>query len=135
MDNPQQIRSFNINKLFDKEVDITVSDNSDINRSVKIKGIGDIKQLNKEIVSAIARNIGLLFLEKREDGNVCFANNNEEMRDEFKQVFEPADILNYVLGVLNSRGNEMAAEDPMIPMPENSDIFWLKVNAGKHTGL
>lgn len=115
---------FRINNLFEKEVKITADDSPQ--HTIKVRGMGGILRLNKGVVAEIEKSTGLLFLGKMEDGNVCFANNNDDLRDEFKQVFSPGEVLNYIYGVLNSpeyhHGNEFT--NPEIPYPENAEIFW-----------
>ena len=34
-------------------------------------------------ISQIAKDLGLRFVPELENGNVCFANNNEDLRDDF----------------------------------------------------
>lgn len=132
MNGKEDSESFNLGYLFEKQVSISVATNEKGEKIFRLNGIGTIDHLNKEITASIAGRIGLLFLERREDGNVCFANNNEEIRDEFKQVFEPADVLNYVLGVLQGSPESKDISNPEIPYPADADFFWEKVNAGKH---
>lgn len=125
---------FHINDLFGKEVNIL----SDITAShtIKLGGIGSIKNLNRDIISIFEKSVGLLFLEKTEDGNVCFANNNEDLRDEFKQVFSPGDLLDYVYGILTVAKNSTdGLNNPEIPFPKDAEIFWRHVAIGRTTRL
>ena len=46
-----------------------------------------IRDLNHESIDEFAKRIGLDFVPIKENGNVCFANNNDEIRDDFKQFF------------------------------------------------
>ena len=58
--------------------------------------------LSLEIVNQIEQRFGLTFVPEIENGNLCFINNNKELRDEFKQTFTPIDILDYIYAVLHS---------------------------------
>ena len=71
--------------------------------------------LNPEIVKQIEKGLGLTFVPDASTslsnpsstgsatgGNLCFANNNDELRDEFKQTFAPIDLLDYIYAVLHS---------------------------------
>lgn len=86
--------------------------------------------LNSKIVVEIAQKIGLTYVPEMENGSVCFATNNDELRDEFKQVFAPIDILDYIYAVLHSptyrtKHNKTPIIDfPRIPYPKDVDIFW-----------
>nr|WP_314897440.1 type ISP restriction/modification enzyme [uncultured Flavobacterium sp.] len=61
-----------------------------------------VPNLNPEIVNTIAKQLGLTFVaEKEPEGNVCIAN-NKEVRPEFRQIFAPIDILDYIYAVLHS---------------------------------
>lgn len=91
---------------------------------------------NTEIVHKISNRIGLLFIPEEETGNVCFATNNDEMRDDFKQVFTPTDLLDYIYAVLYSpayrkKYRELLMTDfPRVPYPQDDDTFWKLVNIG-----
>ena len=58
-----------------------------------------LPDLNHEIIGEFAKKIDLDFVPKKENGNVCFANNNDELRDDFKQVFSTKDFLDYIYAV------------------------------------
>lgn len=121
---------FHINDLFGKEVAV-VSDNA-LSNTIRIGGMGSITSLNRNITSEFEKSTGLLFLEKMEDGNVCFANNNDDLRDEFKQVFSPGDVLDYVYGILNiPENNNAGSANPEIPLPKNAEIFWQNAAIGR----
>jgi hypothetical protein len=127
-------QGFLLNELFDKKVKIMLPDFTENSKSsVKLSGLGAVKNLNQEIISRLQKSIGLLFLEKIEDGNVCFANNNEDLRNEFKQVFSPGDVLDYVYGILNSPTYPVKdqSKNMRIPYPENAEIFWQKSELGR----
>ena len=61
-----------------------------------------IPNLNHESIGEFAKKIGLDYVPKKENGNVCFANNNDELRDVFKQVFTTLDFLDYIYAVFLS---------------------------------
>ena len=93
--------------------------------------------LNQEIVTQIAKQLGLAFVpEKEPEGNVCMAN-NDEVRAEYKQTFAPIDILDYIYAVLHSptyreKYKEFLKIDfPKIPYPKDATTFWSLVALGK----
>lgn len=71
-------------------------------------------------IQQIEQKLGLTFIEK-EDGNVCMANNNSELRDEFKQSFTLADVQSYirVAGI---------KEGETIPLPKDATFFFNSTN-------
>lgn len=90
----------------------------------------------KEIINQIVEKLGLTFVAEREDGNVCFANNNDELRDEFKSVFAPVDLLDYIYAVLHSPAYRekykefLKIDFPRVPYPEDAGKFWQLVKLG-----
>ena len=92
--------------------------------------------LNAAIVKQIAEKLGLTFVPEKENGSVCFANNNDELRDEFKQTFAPIDILDYIYAVLHSptyreKYKEFLKIDfPRVPYPKDAATFWQLVQLG-----
>ncbi|MCC7400356.1 MAG: hypothetical protein IT214_02630 [Chitinophagaceae bacterium] len=95
-----------------------------------------ILNLNMEIVNKIARGLGLQFVREKETGNICFVNNNDDLRDEFKQVFLPADLMDYIYAVLCSPGfvgkydKPSKNNFPEIHYPQNTEVFWKLVKIG-----
>ena len=91
---------------------------------------------NKEILNQIVEKLGLSFVAEREEGNVCFANNNDELRDEFKSVFAPIDLLDYIYAVLHSPAYRekykefLKIDFPRVPYPEDAGKFWQLVKLG-----
>jgi hypothetical protein len=91
---------------------------------------------NKEIINQISEKLGLTFVPEREEGNVCFAKNNEELRDEFKSVFAPIDLLDYIYAVLHSPAYRekykefLKIDFPRVPYPTNAAKFWQLVKLG-----
>ena len=95
-----------------------------------------IPNLNAEIISQIAKQLGLTFVaEKEPEGNVCMAN-NPEVRPEFRKTFAPIDILDYIYAVLHSptyreKYKEFLKIDfPKIPYPKDTKTFWELVELG-----
>ena len=91
---------------------------------------------NSEIINQIAKQLDLVFVsEKEPEGNVCLAN-NDEVRPEFRQIFTPIDILDYIYAVLHSptyreKYKEFLNMDfPKIPYPKDSKTFWELVELG-----
>lgn len=92
--------------------------------------------LNPKIVKQFAEKIGLTFVPERENGNVCFATNNDELQDEFKTTFAPIDLLDYIYAVLHSptyreKYKEFLKIDfPRVPYPKDATTFWKLVKLG-----
>lgn len=68
------------------------------------------------LISSLEQKLGLIYISEAEEGNVCFANNNAELRDEFKRVFTRRDVLSYIKAMKEENGN--------IPLPESEKEFW-----------
>lgn len=92
--------------------------------------------LNTEIVQQLEKSLGLTFVLEAENGSVCFANNNEDLRDDFKLTFTATDLLNYIYAVLHSPSNNindkklLKIEFPFIPYSQDSNTFWQLVKKG-----
>lgn len=92
--------------------------------------------LNTEIVSKFEGILQMQFVDEKTEGNVCFANNNDELQNEYKEVFAPIDILDYIYAVLHSptyrdKYKEFLKIDfPRIPYPKDKEIFWQFVKLG-----
>lgn len=74
----------------------------------------------KEIIEQIEIKTGLFFQSEIADSNVCFANFNEELRDEYKLSFNSSD-LNYFLKLFKDVND----------LPTNAEDFWEKVKQAK----
>lgn len=68
-------------------------------------------------------HLGLLFEKEPGPNNLCFANENAELRNEFKRVFTPQDLHYYILA------------NPAGQLPEDTDEFWKGVEKGKRLSL
>ena len=77
----------------------------------------------KNLIRQLEQKLGLTFIEN-EEGNVCMANRNSELRDEFKQSFTLADVQCYITAALTHHNQA-------IPLPENEMAFWQLVQKGK----
>lgn len=92
--------------------------------------------LNMDIVSKLCEILQMQFVAEKTEGNVCFANNNDELQDEYKEVFAPIDILDYIYAVLHSptyrdRYKEFLKIDfPRVPYPKDKGTFWQLVKLG-----
>ena len=91
--------------------------------------------INQEVISKFEKNLQLTFINTSgEEGNLCLAN-NEEVTPAFRTIFTRKDLLLFVAGKLQniSAGkNSTPGTAPLyIPFPENSNIFWRMVEAGR----
>ncbi|CAM3923985.1 type ISP restriction/modification enzyme [Flavobacterium weaverense] len=97
----------------------------------------NLPDFNHESIVTFSKKINLDFIPKKENGNVCFANNNDELRDDFKQVFDTTDFLNYIYAVSFSAifkekvQKSFTKDFPEIPFPKVDDDFWKLVKLGR----
>ena len=75
----------------------------------------DYKYL-ETFIRQLEQKLGLTFIEM-EEGNVCMANHNSELRDEFKQSFTMADVRRYIQSLEFKQGGQ-------IPLPYDTESFW-----------
>ncbi|MET3026808.1 hypothetical protein ABXT06_09040 [Flavobacterium sp. UW10123] len=82
--------------------------------------------INSDIVKLSANGLGLLFLEERESGNICFAS-SDELRPEYRQSFKLVDFLDYVYAFMHSL---VYKESQKIIVPSEKDFFWKLAKIG-----
>ncbi|OJU24500.1 MAG: hypothetical protein BGN92_14535 [Sphingobacteriales bacterium 41-5] len=78
-----------------------------------------MQQNNKyleDFIRQLEQKLGLIFIEQ-EEGNVCFANKNDELRDEFKQSFTMADVQHYIQSL-------EIKEEEIVPFPKDATEFF-----------
>ncbi|HLV23877.1 MAG TPA: hypothetical protein VKY36_03765 [Moheibacter sp.] len=80
-----------------------------------------LSQIELNIIREIEQKTGLEFQKEINSGNLCFVNNNEDLRDEFKQAFTEKDFRNFLNFFENGE----------IQIPENAAIFWELVKKGR----
>lgn len=71
------------------------------------------------LLQHLEQKLGLLFEKEPGPDNLCFANQNSELRNHFKRIFTPEDLYYYTRAT------------PMGHFPENTDAFWQGVEEGK----
>ncbi|QHH99102.1 hypothetical protein [Acinetobacter dispersus] len=94
-------------------------------------------QFNPQIVSQIEKSLGLSFINDNEPHRVCFASQNTELQDAYKQVFSAVDLLDYLYASLIS--DQQSAEKielqnlalAPIPYPTDNLTFWRLVATGR----
>lgn len=88
--------------------------------------------LNPEIFQFIANCYGLLFMDEKETGNVCFAH-SLELRPEFKQSFTAIDVLDLSYAILHSSlySEDLKVGKLKIPIPQDVAVFWKLVQIGE----
>lgn len=97
---------------------------------------GNQKRFIAEFADKIGEKLELSFFIDIEDGNVCFADNNDELQDDYKHSFTLADVLNFISAILSSKWKEQAEqaikeeEAEEFPYPEKKDSFWKMVELG-----
>jgi hypothetical protein len=85
-----------------------------------------ITSINIEIVNLFAKSSGLVYLDEKESGNVCFAN-SQEIRAEYRQSFKLLDFLDYINAFIHSF---VYGESKKIIIPSETDLFWQMVKMG-----
>ncbi|MBJ8484688.1 hypothetical protein [Acinetobacter vivianii] len=94
--------------------------------------------LNREIVIEIEKRLGLSFLNEDQPHRVCFANQNAELQDAYKQVFSAIDLLDYVYAmVISKQGNFdnislLSENQSLIAYPTDPLQFWQLVRDGQN---
>lgn len=73
------------------------------------------------LIHHLEQKFGLLFEKEPGPNNLCFANQNSELRNDFKRIFTPKDLHYYTLAT------------PPGHLPENTDAFWQGVEEGKQS--
>lgn len=95
-----------------------------------------IPNLNAKIISEIEKGLDLRLVPEKENGNLCFSQNNNELQNEYKQSFAPIDVLDYIYAVLHSPSYRekykefLKIDFPRVPYPTNKDTFWKLVDLG-----
>lgn len=74
----------------------------------------------KELIHQIEEKAGLQFLEEESGGNLCYAQNNSDLREDFKSGFTLRDFQFFMAS--------FAGKD--IEIPEDSENFWNRVKKG-----
>lgn len=89
------------------------------------------------VLNSCALQLGLVLADTEERGAVCYAYQNRELRDEFKQVFSRIDVLHYGYAflyatdcaiLLNESSTAIMAD---VPYPTDTAIFWKLVRLGR----
>ncbi|QLC65522.1 hypothetical protein LPB248_04215 [Flavobacterium sp. LPB0248] len=130
-----------IESLQREKTKITFSDNDDLEFYVQkilqnaesffmlddvLQKTSDRILLNNEALKLFANRLGLLFLEEKELGNVCFAN-SEEVRPEYRQSFKLIDFLDYIYAFMHS---DVFVESQKIIITSETDLFWKLAKIG-----
>ncbi|MET3732388.1 type ISP restriction/modification enzyme [Moheibacter stercoris] len=95
-----------------------------------------VPNLNMEIVREIEKSLGIDFVAEREEGNLCFAENVDELQDAYKASFAPIDLLDYIYAVLHSPAYRekykefLKIDFPRVPHPSDVSVFWQLVKLG-----
>lgn len=80
-----------------------------------------MSKLDYKYIRQIEQKTGLRFLEERVEGNLCYAQNNSDLRDDFKSIFTISDFNFFKLNFL----------DKNIEIPTDFATFWKLVKKGK----
>jgi len=80
-----------------------------------------LSEKQMELIQIIESNTGLQFRENPTEGNLCFAQNNLELQDEYKLEFNLADLNHYL----------KSFSETEISLPKDSTTFWKLVKKGR----
>lgn len=75
--------------------------------------------MNPDLIKQIEQKLGLLFIYEKSPSNLCFANDNDSLKDEFKTTFNSRDLYHFLKINTNQQ------------IPESSEEFWEIVKRGK----
>ncbi|MBA6153206.1 type ISP restriction/modification enzyme [Gelidibacter maritimus] len=96
----------------------------------------NLLSLDTPTIKRLEQHLKLTFLSEKDTYNqVCLAN-SPEVRNEYRDVFETKDLLNYIFAVLHSpcyleKYKEVSKIDILeIPYPKDSSSFWKLVDLG-----
>lgn len=98
-------------------------------------------KLNLDIVIQLEKTLGLTLISEQQPHRVCFANQNAELQDAYKQVFTATDLMDYIYAVLISekgttdRIQLLNPSLPAIPYPTDNLNFWKLVKLGQQYRL
>lgn len=84
------------------------------------KTTSGIMIVGDEVIRIFTDHLGLLFIDKKEFGNVCFAN-SEELRLEYRQSFRLMDLLDYVCAFMLS---SIYKKSERIIVSSDTALFW-----------
>lgn len=99
-----------------------------------------------DIATQLSQRTQMRFVPETANGNLCFVNNNDELRDDYKTSFAPMDILDHLYALLHSsrwQGEPFPTDvpdlldslPPDLPKGERSqkyrDRFWQLVKLGR----
>lgn len=77
--------------------------------------------MDVKLIHQIEEQIGLTFYENESEGNLCFLENQSEMKNEFKSGFTLSDF-RYFIGSFS---------DGKVEIPNDAEEFWERVAMGK----
>ena len=75
--------------------------------------------MNPDLIKQIEQKLGLLFINEESPNNLCFANDNDSLKDQFKTTFNSRDLYHFFKINTNQQ------------IPESSEEFWEIVKRGK----
>ena len=76
--------------------------------------------MDPNLIKQIEQKLGLLFINEESPNNLCFANDNDLLKDEFKTTFTANDLHCFFKVNINRQ------------IPESLEEFWETVKRGKN---
>lgn len=80
-----------------------------------------MKTLEQAVIQKIESELGIHYLDDTSNGNICYRNNNSELRNEFKETFSESDLECFI-------GSFQKEE---LQIPTDPLQFWERVQRGK----
>lgn len=115
----------------------TSSSHKEINQAELTQIRELISSQNEEAIRNLSQKLGLTFIwEKEEEGNLCFAENREVI-PEFREVFGPGDLLDFIVAMLytgnfqHERENISKLDFRKLTDCANPDTFWKLTELGR----
>lgn len=81
-----------------------------------------ISNSEKETIQQIEKKLDLTFLENESEGNLCFLENNADLKNEFKSGFTFSEFQFFLASF----------ENETIKIPNDVKEFWERVEKGKN---
>lgn len=86
----------------------------------------------ERFASLLSKKLNLQLVNDSNSSKVCFATSNQDLRDDFKQVFTFSDVVHYLIGWSNGQYTEFDQIDiKVVSLPTDTSSFWSLVKKGE----
>lgn len=87
-------------------------------------------QLNEKVVKYFQSLTSLLYQQEMSGGNLCFATQNSDLRDDYKVVFSLMDVMHYTYACICYQSLINRSKAIKVDFPSDSSVFWKLVKLG-----